>query len=126
MSEETCTQPTQINVLLYESTSEGFIWNKPTREGGHTRVKLTNWTARIVVETIEDDGTETHRSFEIEAVLHGHTTQFRLSAAEFDSMRWSVQYLGAKAITYVDSYSRTLICVGCVHVSSLIYCAPLG
>ncbi len=100
MSEETCTQSTQINVLLYESTSEGFIWNKPTKEGGHTRVKLTNWTARIVVETIEDDGTETHRSFEIEAVLHGHTTQFRLSAAEFDSMRWSVQYLGARAITF--------------------------
>lgn len=91
---------------VYEATSEGFIWKKFTGDE-IKRVHLTNWTAKIVGDILEDNGVETHRTFEIEAQVNGQPSRFKLSASEFEAMRWPTQYLGAGAITFSNqAYSN--------------------
>ena len=89
----------------YEATSEGFVWLKPT-DKGTVRVALTNFTAEIVADILEDDGVETHRFLEIEAQLNGQTTRFRIPALQFDRMNWSTEYLGSGAILYANANSE--------------------
>lgn len=101
-------QDNYVGVPVYEVTSQGFVWHKKTNDETH-RVKLTNWTAQIVGDIVEDNGVETHRTFEIEAQLNGAVSRFTLSASEFEAMRWPTQYLGAGAFTYSSqSYSNNV------------------
>lgn len=83
----------------YAATSRGLVW-KRVRQGIIEPELLSNFTARIVSEQIEDDGSldgET-RIFEIEAELKGCKRLVRVPAAKFATMTWPTQLLGAEAI----------------------------
>lgn len=82
----------------YEMTAAGFVWHK-TVKGGTVPVRLTNFSARITADVVEDDGIEERRVFEIEASLNGRPTpRFRVTPAEFGRMDWPPERLGAGAI----------------------------
>jgi hypothetical protein len=44
--------------IAYRATSNGMVWDRPTAEGP-VPVPLTNFTARIAADVVEDDGAET-------------------------------------------------------------------
>src|SRR5207249_6063954 len=72
-------------------------WSKPTQHGD-VDILLTNFTARIVADVVEDDGAELRRCYEIEAQLGGRTSTFTIPATQFAAMRWPTEHLGARAI----------------------------
>ena len=59
----------------YQETSRGLVWEKPTKEGP-VPTQLTNFTARITGDVVEDDGAVQSRRFEIAANLHGRHSVF--------------------------------------------------
>jgi hypothetical protein len=83
----------------YRLTPTGLSWAKPTREG-EILVPLTNFSAKIVGQVVEDDGVETRRLIEIEAHLNDRLTRFAVTANEFSGMNWPLQHLGAMAIIH--------------------------
>ena len=82
---------------IYGVKDHGLIWNKSTNDGVKP-VVLTNFTACIARDVVEDDGEETRQSFEIEAVLRGKPCRFTIPANQFSGMQWVVENLGAGAI----------------------------
>ena len=62
------------------------------------KLPLANFTARIAAETQRDDGVDSTREFEIEARLNGQTHRFVVMAAQFGSMKWVTEKLGARAV----------------------------
>lgn len=82
----------------YEAKPHGLILHKATREEGKTvEITLTNFTARIVRDVIEDDGVETRRTFEIEARLNGAAHLFDVPGSAFQGMAWVTEKMGAEA-----------------------------
>jgi hypothetical protein len=81
----------------YREADGGLHWMRHTREGV-VPTKLTNFTAKIVGEVIEDDGVEESRLFEIQAELNGRTSVCQVPAQRFGSMNWPLEVLGAGAI----------------------------
>lgn len=81
----------------YEATRKGLVWWKPSKDGPVV-VPLTNFTARIVADVVEDDGAETRRYFELEACHEGHTIRFLGEARHFVGMAWAMEHLGARAM----------------------------
>jgi len=63
-------------------------------------VPLTNFTARIVADVIEDDGAETRHHFEIEGRKNGRVARFSVPASSFASMNWVGDHLGAGALVF--------------------------
>src|SRR5829696_10262794 len=51
--------------IPYRETPDGLVWDKHTKDGVMP-TSLTNFTARIIGDIIEDDGAEERRAFEIE------------------------------------------------------------
>ena len=80
----------------YEATPGGLIWNKVV-SGEIELTPLTTFTATIVGQIVEDDGAETRRLFEIEAILRHHTHRFMVPAGQFAAMNWPIDHLGAAA-----------------------------
>jgi hypothetical protein len=93
----------------YRATLNGLVWDKSHRDS----IPLTNFTARIVGEVLEDDGAETRRRYEIEAQLRDKTRKAIVPAEQFGSMAWVAEYLGAGAVVYpgfgVKEHARTAI-----------------
>ena len=83
----------------YRATDRGLVWLKPTHDGP-TPISLTNFTATIVGDILTDDGAETRRNFEMEASLHGRTHRVTVPAAQFPSLGWVGEHLGAQAMLY--------------------------
>lgn len=83
--------------LPYQATPQGLVWLKPTAEGPRP-VPLTNFTATITAEVVEDDGAETHRLFELEVQRQGQPVRFRVPAGQFASLSWVPEHLGATAV----------------------------
>jgi hypothetical protein len=83
----------------YRRTPYGLVMEKPTKDGP-VDVPLTNFSARIVGDAIEDDGAEQRRSFEIEAELRGRRSSFSVPAERYIGMGWPPEHLGAAAIVY--------------------------
>lgn len=83
----------------YAATPAGLVWHKPTTNGP-IPTPLTNFTAAIRGDIVEDDGAERRRMFEIEAALHGRPSTFQVPATQFAAMNWATEYLGAGAIVY--------------------------
>jgi hypothetical protein len=102
----------KARALPYATTPSGILWQKPTHDGV-APVPLTNFSATINREVIEDDGTETRRSFEIEAHLNGRASRFEVPAVQFNSMGWHLEHLGAEAVIFpgfgVRDHARTAI-----------------
>ena len=89
--------PPSDRELVYETTPSGLVWNKETRDGRQP-VPLTDFTAEIVSDITEDDGAESTRALELVAELDGRKITFTLPAAQFSSMNWPLEHLGAKVI----------------------------
>jgi len=83
----------------YQATEHGLVWLKPTKDGCVT-VPLTNFTATVAAQLVEDDGVEVHRLLEIATNLNGHASRFSIPAAQFAGMNWAIEHLGARAIVY--------------------------
>ena len=83
----------------YEVTPHGLIWMKRGKDAD-VRISLTNFTAKILTDIAEDDGTEVRHIFELEARLGDRIRQFRVSAAQFASMKWPTEHLGVRATVY--------------------------
>ncbi len=80
-------------------TSAGLVWDKPTANGTVT-VPLTNFTARIVAQLVEDNGVEQRRLLDIEGSVGTRARRFQLTALEFTTMNWPTERLGSDAVTY--------------------------
>ena len=85
--------------IPYRETSHGLIWDRTSKEGIHP-TPLTNFTATVRGDIVEDDGAEESRSFEIEAELNGRRTTLTIPSEQFSGMSWVAGYLGANAIIY--------------------------
>jgi len=83
----------------YRATECGLVWLKQTANGEQP-VRLTNFTARIVAEVVEDDGAEVRRALEIEAAVNGQSQRFSVSASQFSAMNWPLEHLGPGAIVF--------------------------
>lgn len=70
-------------------------------EGRHATwwERLTNFGAKIVSESLVDDGLDLLREYEIQATVGGKQVSVRTSASEFATMRW-VSSLGPSAIVF--------------------------
>jgi hypothetical protein len=89
----------------YRMTPNGLMWLKRTREG-EIETPLTNFTARIVSDIIEDDGAESRRTFEVEVELNGRYSIFTVPAASFAGMNWVIESLGATAMLFPGSTTK--------------------
>jgi hypothetical protein len=85
--------------IAYRATPNGMVWDRPTADGP-VPVPLTNFTARIATDVVEDDGAEIRRRFEVEASLNGRRLSFAVPAANFVGMNWATEHLGAGAVIY--------------------------
>lgn len=84
---------------LFSATPTGLIYRKPGRMFDPER--LTNFTAHIVSEQIEDDGgLEERRVFEIECELEGRKHTVRVPSSKFSAMQWATAEIGARAIVF--------------------------
>lgn len=88
-----------LPALPYQATPQGLVWRKPTLAGPVT-VPLSNFTATITADIVEDDGAETRRLFEVETRHAGQVAQFRVPAGHFDGMSWVAEHLGATAVIF--------------------------
>jgi hypothetical protein len=83
----------------YEITVNG-IFRVLRSDEGTERVRLTNFSARIVKELSLDDGSDVRRSFEVVATLGTELRAFTLDAEEFGKMQWPVTRIGAGATVF--------------------------
>ena len=81
----------------YVETERGLVWLKHLKEEV-VPVPLTNFTARILSDLIEDDGVETKRVFEIEVKLGNRTYTVTVPTSQFAGMSWVPEKLGAGAV----------------------------
>jgi hypothetical protein len=89
----------QPDARPYHSTPAGLVWRRQTASGP-VNMPLTNFSALIAAEVLEDDGAEVRRRFEVEARLNGACRRFTVGAEAFASMGWVMEHLGARAILY--------------------------
>jgi hypothetical protein len=88
-----------VQVGRYLANANGLFLLKAIGRGVPSmRLPLANFTARIVAEIRRDDGVESTREFEIEARLGGQTRRLVVAAAQFASMKWVAEQLGARAV----------------------------
>lgn len=78
----------------YVATSEGIVYVKI--DG--SRQTLTNFTAKIVEEVVQDDGVETRRLFQIQGKVGEISRTFNVPAKDFAGLGWVPVELGARAI----------------------------
>jgi len=74
--------------LRYEQTGNGINATKWFKSGRLKSWELSNFTARIVRDTLLDNGEGQGRRLGIEAKVNGRTIAFDLSVAEFTRMNW--------------------------------------
>jgi hypothetical protein len=89
----------------YVETSEGLLLVKRTTKG-ETVTRLTNFTARISANVLEDDGVTQRLAVDLIVRLGEREKNFRVSANEFASLRWVAEQVGADAIVHAGPYAR--------------------
>src|SRR5215472_5275570 len=72
-------------------------------------VWIPNFTARIKSQIRMHDGVEATHTFEIEATINGRSSTFLVPAAQFGSMNWVLENLGAEAVVYPNQEKRTKV-----------------
>lgn len=85
-----------VPAIPYTFEPDGIYLLRATKMGV-VRIRLTNFTARIVREVTIDDGFEPRKSFQMQADLEGRVSEFEVAADEFDLMRWPSGRIGAGA-----------------------------
>ena len=89
----------EVQVGRYMANPQGLFLLKSSGGGAALiTLPLANFTARITAEIRRDDGVDTTREFEIEARLGGQTRRLVIAAAQFASMKWVAEQLGARAV----------------------------
>ena len=81
----------------YRATERGLVEVVLTR-AGEVECLLSNFTAVIAAEVTHDDGEETQKFFEIEALVDGKPKRAEVSAAKYPAMNWVTEKLGGRAI----------------------------
>ncbi len=94
-----------IRRVPYRETGNGIVWDRMTRDG-HVEVPLTNFTAHITRDILEDDGVERRHIFEIEARQPRRTARADVPAASYGAMSWPMDLLGASAIIEPGTSTR--------------------
>src|ERR1700674_88215 len=88
-----------VQVGRYLANAQGLFLLKSSGRGAPLiTLPLANFTARITAEIRRDDGVDATREFEIEARLGGQTRRLVIAAAQFASMKWVTEHLGARAV----------------------------
>lgn len=100
----------------YIETPSGLICRRRT-EHGEIDEPLTNFTARIVSEVVEDDGAGERRLFEIEGRLRNRTARATFPPAVFASMSWVPELLGAGAVVEPGQMRRDRARAAIQHLS---------
>jgi hypothetical protein len=86
-----------ITVGPYRAKSGGIYWLREVHNA-LVEVRLTNFIARIAAAIRRDDGAESVQEFEIEAIINGQAQKVNIPSAQFNSMNWVTDKLGAGAI----------------------------
>jgi hypothetical protein len=81
----------------YGESSSGVKRIVTARNGEESEHLLANFSARIVSQSIHDDGVEECRRFDLQASLCGRRRAFSVRAADFASLSWVFRELGAAA-----------------------------
>ena len=97
--EEGQEEETGRQVGAYQETKTGLFLLKETRDG-MTRTQLTNFTAQIVAEVIEDDGAETRHEYSILATRGERQAPCSIPLSSFASLSWAAEHLGAATIVF--------------------------
>ncbi len=88
-----------VQVGRYLANRRGlFLLKFGGRGAPPLKLPLANFTARIVTEIQRDDGVDSTREFEIEARLGGQTRRLVVAAAQYASLKWVTEQLGARAV----------------------------
>jgi hypothetical protein len=103
----------------YRAEPGGLVWEKPTRDGS-IDLPLSNFTARIEAEVVEDDGVEQRRLFQMSARLKRRPYAFEITATAFDAMNWITEHLGAEAILSVGDQVRAHVHNAIQHLSESV------
>ena len=90
---------------VYQVIAGKMVYNKPTKDGP-IPVYLSNFAAKIVSDVERDDGVETTREYELLVTLRRKTRQFPIAAAEYASLRWVDDKLGAGAVVEPNQNQR--------------------
>jgi hypothetical protein len=88
----------------YLVTAEGFAMEVEGHGAPELRF-LSNFTASIVEELVEDDGNEETCFYELEAWVGSKVRRFEIPATAFGGMNWMPKHLGARA-TIEPPFSR--------------------
>lgn len=78
---------------------EGWLYWRKVGRDGPASVHLANFTARIMAQTIEDDGAECKKTLAMEATYGGQTYRFDLDGKSFMSMDWILDSIDSNAWT---------------------------
>jgi hypothetical protein len=88
-----------VQIGRYLANAHGLFLLKSIGRGVPAiKLRLANFRASIVAEIRRDDGVDSTREFEIEARLGGQTRRLVVPAAQFASMKWVTEQLGARAV----------------------------
>src|SRR5216684_4009990 len=88
-----------VQVGRYLANRQGlFLLKFGGQSAQPVKLPLSNFTARITAEIRRDDGIDSTREFEIEARLGGQTHRLVVAAAQFASLKWVTEQLGARAV----------------------------
>jgi hypothetical protein len=92
-------QPAPDAVACYRIAGGRIVRDVLTRDGP-VEVPLTNWSGRIVEQTVHDDGAERRLTFAVEGSLPDGTPLARadVPADQFPWMRWPVEMWGTRAV----------------------------
>ena len=91
-------EPKSTN-MPYRATKKGLFWRK--KNGDEVLwIPLTNFTAKIKSNVVQDDGVEKRQNFEIEAKRNGKTKTISVPASNFASLNWIIDGMGPLAVVY--------------------------
>jgi len=90
----------------YSAKPHGFFREAMGKDGPIT-MHLSTFTARILADTIEDDGSgDVKRVYAIEGQCRGRTYQFSVPQSQFDDMKWQGEHMGPKAFIKAERSAR--------------------
>lgn len=84
--------------VRYRATPDGFVGDFPGRNGGPKL--LCNFTAEIMEDIEEDDGSEKRRLFRMRGLVGEAEYFFLVPASDFPSLKWVLANMGANATIY--------------------------
>ena len=92
-------EPQSLQVDSYILEDDGIYMVVPGDDGEQGKVRLTNFTARILNDITRTDGGDGEGTFcEVETVLKGERKTFTIPAGRFDGLGWVPEQLGARAV----------------------------